>query len=229
MADDQKTPEEIEAERVVAEKAAADAEAARKQADDDEAFDKDRAMHTIRTLRSELKDALKGSKLADDLKKRLDELEAKELSEQERAEKRAVDAEAKVAEAGEKLRRANLLVELAKPEHGIVNAAAAAKLIDGVEFNDDGEPTNIAAVLPAFLTENSFLKAPDDGGNKPAGGGTRINGGEGNQSGKTPALTADELEAAKSLNMTAEAYAAAKGKTDAGEIYKAVTATGKTT
>jgi hypothetical protein len=209
----EKTDEELAAEKAAADAKAAEdkaaeeaaAEAKRKADEEADVFDKDRAMATIHKLRDEVKEAKKGSAEAAALKKRVDELEAAQLSEQQKLEKRATDAEAKVGAAEEKLRRANLIVELSRPEHGIVNAAAAAKLLDGVEYSDDGEPTNLTEILPGFLEQNAFLKGEAA---KPKPGD--LNGGEGGGDKKPPPLTAEELEAAKTLGMTPERYAAMK-------------------
>lgn len=174
---------------------------------DDDAYDKDRAMATIKKLREEVKVAKAAGRDAADLKARLDAIEAEKLTDQERLERRAADAEATTAAATAKLRRANLLVELAKPEHGIVNATAAAKLIEGVEYDDNDEPSNLASLLDDFLKANAFLKAAQGGG---TGGGAAgdLNAGDGGKGGKAPALTAEQLAMAEQLGMTPERYAA---------------------
>jgi hypothetical protein len=152
-------------------------------------------------------------KRAKDVEARLKKFEDDQLSEQEKAVKRAADAEGKVAQAEQRLRTANLIAELARPEHGIVNAKAAAKLIDGVEYDDDGEPTNLDTLLPAFLDENPYLKTTAAVADpKPVG--TGANAGAGTQGAKPPDLTADELAYAAKHGMTPERYAQMKG-TDA--------------
>lgn len=220
MADDN-TPEQAAEEAAAKEKADADkaeADATAAEAAEDEPFDKDRAMSTIHKQREEAK-ALKAElKEAKEKASKLDEIEAEKLSDQEKAEKRADAAEAKAAEADKKLRRANLIAELSKPEHGIVNAQAAAKLLDGVEYSDDGEPSNIADILPGFLTENAFLK----GSVKTTPG--EINPGGGQTDGKAPDLTADELDAAGRIGMTPAEYAGFKGKTSIADLQAAETA-----
>jgi hypothetical protein len=81
--------------------------------------------------------------------------EAAELTDKERAEKRAEEAEAKQAEAAGKLQRANLLAKLAD-DHKLTGAKAkaAARLLDGsVEFDDDDEPTNLKDAVKAATAE----------------------------------------------------------------------------
>ncbi len=173
--------------------------------DPDEPFDKDRAMALITKLREEVKDAKAAGKEAGELKRRLDEIEAAQLTEQQKLERRAEEAEARLAAADLRVRTANLVSELSKPEHGIVNAQAAAKLLDGVEFDDTGNPSNLTDLLPPFLESNAFLKGAYTPPPAP-----NVNPGAGAAPGPPPALTADELEAAKAMNMTAEEYVAFK-------------------
>lgn len=182
----------------------------------EETFDKERALATIAAQRAS------EAKLKADLKEarekaaKYDADQAEKLSEQEKLAKEAEDAKALAASAQKQLREAKLLVELAKPEHGIVNAQAAATLLlaqGAVEFGADGEPTNLTVKgaddktpLGAFLEQNAFLKGqtqqpsqdppPDD-----FGGGAR-GGTHGNVK-----LTQDELDAARGFGMTPQEYA----------------------
>lgn len=170
--------------------------------DADDVFDKDRAMSTIRKLRGEVREAKKAAKDAADLKARLDTLEAEKLTDQEKLARRAEDAEAKVTAAEEKLRRANLIAELARPEHGIVNAQAAARLIDGVEYDDGGEPANLDDILDQFLDANPYLRSEPGKRKAP-----NADGGKGRQDTDAPSLTQAEAETATRLGMTPEDYA----------------------
>lgn len=183
------------------EKADADAAAAKKAEEEKAAAALgDAGKAALDAERKRAKDAEKALK---DAQAKLDAIEQEKLSETEKAAKRATEAEANLAAAQEKLRRANLIAELSKPDHKIVNAQAAAKLIDGVEFGDDGEPTNLDAVLPKFLEANAFLV----GGPPPPPKGV-TDSGAGNGDGKAPELTAEQLAAAKQSGMTPEEYAA---------------------
>jgi len=179
--------------------------AAAEPAEPVEPFDQERAMALIVKLREEVKAEKAKGREAGDLKKRLDEIEAAQLTEQEKLEKRAEDAEARLTAAQARVKTANLVSELAKPEHGIVNAQAAAKLIDGVEFDDDGQPSNLDALLPAFLEANAFLRGAQQPPPAP-----NVNPGAGGSPGAPPPLNAAELQAAEAMGLTAEEYAAYK-------------------
>lgn len=203
MADDNQNDDAEAAAKAAAEaeaKAKADAEAAAEQGDD---FDKDRAMQTIKNLREYEKQAKKLQKELDAAQAKLKEEEDAKLSEQEKALKRAEAAEAKIAAAEDKLRTANLLVALADSGHGIVSAKAAAKLIEGVEYDDDGKPSNLDDILPAFIESYPFLV-----GEKPKAKPGDINAGGGSKQGEGPKLTAEQLDMAGKLGMSPEEYAA---------------------
>lgn len=134
---------------------------------------------------------------------KLKTIEDADASELEKATKRADEAEAANAKLTDNMRRARLTVELAKPEHALVDAAATAALITGVEFDEDGNPTNVADRVKAVTETYAFLKgkaAPPPPGEVNSGNGV-VNGSNG------PTLTAEELAAAKSANMSAEEWA----------------------
>lgn len=166
-------------------------------------WDPERARRTIETQRESEKQLKAKLKEAQDKAAKFDELEAEKLSEQEKLTKRVEDAEAKAANANKTLQRANLIAALSQP--GIVNARAAAKLIEGVEYDDSGEPTNLGSaddpgsVLGKFLAENQFLR----GNGKPTPPSTDAREGDT----PPPTLTAEEAAAAEAMGMTAEEYA----------------------
>lgn len=128
-----------------------------------------------------------------------------DLTETERLKKEAEEGRARGEAATAKLRKATLLAELTKDEHGIADARAATALAiaDGLfEFDDDDEPTNAERAVEQLLAAYPVLrgkkgkKAPTvDGGAGGGGGG-----------GDTPDLTADELAAARACGMTPEEY-----------------------
>lgn len=103
--------------------------------------------------------------------KRLEELEEKarkveeaEKTELEKAQGRIAELEGKEAETTEKVRRANLLAELSKPEHGLQSASAAAKLVE-VEFDEDDNPVDVGDAVKTLLEEVPGLAAtPADPG-----------------------------------------------------------------
>lgn len=199
------TPEEeaaakAESDRIAAEaKAVADAaaEAARK-ADADKLGEGGKS-----ALDAERKARKEAEKVARDAQAKLDKLEAEKLSDSEREKKRADDAEAKLGPATEKVRRANVTLALADLGLQGARAKAAAKLLEGVEFDaDTDEPTNLDDRLTAARAE--YGEEMFKGAKTPA---PNVNGGEGTAGGSPPpVLTAQELAAAESFEMTPEEY-----------------------
>jgi hypothetical protein len=140
-------------------------------------------------------------KQAKDAKARLDALEAEKLSDTEKLQKRADDAEASLLAAISRVRDANLTQALAAA--GVAHPKAAARLLDGVKFDDAShEPTNLDDALKAAKAsygDEMFKPArPTPAGINPGAGG---GGGEG------PVLTAEELAAAKGQGMTPDEWA----------------------
>ncbi len=147
-------------------------------------------------------------KRAKDAETKLKAKEDAELSETERLKKRADELESKADTATNKLREAKLLVALG--EHGLTGARAkaAARLIDGVEYDaDSDEPTNLQDALDSAMeTYGDDLFTGATPKPKPP----KLDGGVGNDDRDGPSLTAEELEMAKSFGMTPEEYAAYK-------------------
>jgi hypothetical protein len=85
--------------------------------------------------------------------KRIDALEAEKLSETEKLQSEAQEGRDLAHKASEKLRRANLLSALS--EAGLVGprARATARLVDGVEFDAEDEPTNLKDRIEAAKAE----------------------------------------------------------------------------
>jgi hypothetical protein len=104
-------------------------------------------------LDAERKARRDAEKAAREAQKKLDDIEAANLTKEQAAEKRATDAEAKVTAATEKLRKANLITALS--DEGITGgkAKAAARLLDAVEYDDNDEPTNLADAITAAKAE----------------------------------------------------------------------------
>lgn len=138
-------------------------------------------------------------------KAELDTLKAAQLTDQERAVQRAEEAEALAVTAKEQLRSAFLLAELAKADHGIVDAEAAATLITGVEYGDDGRPTNAAERIAALLEAKGFLKATAVPVSPRA---PNVNGGSGTAGAAPPNLSAEQIAFAQKIGKTPEQYAA---------------------
>lgn len=117
-----------------------------------------------------------------------------------------------------KIQRANLKAALA--DEGITGkqAKAAMRLLDGIEYDDDDEPTNLEDVLDEaeeiYGTELIRGSATADDGDDAKSSKRKapnVNGGSGKQNGKGPRLTAEELKAAQDSGMKPEVYEAMKG------------------
>jgi len=100
----------------------------------------------------------------DDLKlkaSKLDEIEAQNQTELEKAQKRAAELEQKATEAAaraqEALLRSAVVSEAARKN--VVDPDAALALLDRskIEFDDSGTPTNLAAEMDALLQAKPYL------------------------------------------------------------------------
>lgn len=177
-------------------------------ADDD--FDKERALHTIRTLREAEKQGKQAAKERDALAARLKEIEDAEKTDLERAQARVAELEAK--ETGWETERRDTMLRLAahalKDELGVADVDLALAALDrsAIEYTDAGEPSNLKEQLEQLLERKPILKAQQGNG----GGAPNLNGGSGATGGPAPALTAEELAEAKRHGMAPERYALAK-------------------
>jgi colicin import membrane protein len=142
-------------------------------------------------------------KQAKDEKARADALEAEKLSDAEKLEKRATDAESALAKAQQLVRTANLTQALSTA--GYANPSATARLLDGVQYDEETHaPTNLDDAVKAAKTAygEDVIRTT----RRPA---ANINGGSGGDQGGEggPRLTAEELSAAKSAGMGPDEYA----------------------
>ncbi len=193
------------ADKAAADKKAADEAAAAKAAADADAKLGDAGKAAIDAERKSRREAEKRAKDAEAKLKAIEDADASEL---EKATKRAEEAEARVNTLTESVRKANLVAAFGDPKHALVDASAAAALASGVEYDEDGLPTNVDKLVTDLTGRYAFLKgtpAAPKPGEINAGGGAGGGGGGGG-----PALTAEELATAQSFGMTAEDYAAAK-------------------
>lgn len=135
-------------------------------------WDKDRAKATIEKQRvSEREARSRAAKAEADLaaaKKRLDEIDASNLSEKERAEKAAKDAKAAEESATARLKETTLKyeVQLAAARLEANDPADVLAMIDRskIEYDKDtGDPTNIAKLVEDLLKTKPYLKK--SGGN----------------------------------------------------------------
>lgn len=171
---------------------------------DGEPFDPERAQRTIDALRAEARDGKKAAKERDDALAKLKTIEDAQKSELEREQERARDLEAKVAAAEVKERETNLKLAVFEKANdlGIASPTLALRALDrdAIEYDDQGQPTNLNETLGELLEREPILKGQP--GKTPTG---RINAGSGG-GGKQPTLTAAELEMAAKTGMTAEEY-----------------------
>lgn len=139
-------------------------------------FDKDRALRTIKKQRDEVKAAREEAR---ELKERLDALEAdkrkrddadkseteKALARLEELTKAHADAAAKAEAAEAKLRQVQIdrAIEQAATKHGARNPAVVAKLLDrdALELDDSGVPTNAEDLVKELLKAESYLVGSD--------------------------------------------------------------------
>lgn len=184
-----------------------------------ETWDEERARATIqaqreseKTLKAELAEARKAQD-------KLAEIEAANLSDQEKAAKELEDAKARAAKGDEALRRGLLLAELSKPEHGIVDAEAAAALIQGVEYGDDHRPTNAVERITALLEAKGFLKATPGTVTPPSA--PNIDAASGTGGGPPPKLSPEEIRMAERSGMSPDEYAAFRDADTLDDLTKA--------
>lgn len=162
-----------------------------------------------RKLAEANKEARKYRHERNDARKALEEREAAELSDLEKEKKRADDAEAKFGATMTTIQDANLKVALAESEHPIVDIETASMLLRnrGIEFDDDGKPQDVSEAIDGLVEDKAFLVGSGTrraGGSSNAGSDDTGNGG--------PALSADEMQIAKSFGMTAEEYSEYKDR-----------------
>lgn len=122
------------------------------------------------------REAEEKAKEADDLRAKLKEREDAEKSELERAQEQAAEAVRKAEEAEARVRaaalRASVVAEASKLN--LHDAAVAQRLLDpeSIEYDADGEPTNIGELLKALVKDHPYLvkgKATADVGETPGG------------------------------------------------------------
>jgi len=107
------------------------------------------------------KEAAEYRKKMRELEKALKAKEEAELSEQEKLQRRLAEYEAKLAdlERDRQERTLKYEVKLKASKLGVVDPDAAWKLLDpaALEFDEDGNPTNIEDALKALIKEKPYL------------------------------------------------------------------------
>jgi hypothetical protein len=125
----------------------------------------------VKSLRAE---AAANRKAAKDANARIEALENEKLSETEKLKKEAEEGRKLGETATSKLRTVNLRDALTGKGFNGSQAKAVAKLLSGVEYDDQDEPTNIDAALKAAEAEYGDIAKPAGSGG--FDGGPRGNG-----------------------------------------------------
>lgn len=135
---------------------------------DDEPFDKDRALATIKKLREGERQAKAQAKELDDLRAKVKAAEDAQLSEQDRLKKEAEEAKAEAARLKSE-RQAVMLryeVRLTAQQLGFRDPEDAHRFLDtsGLDDLDEAElAKTIKSRLEAVLKEKDYLKAAPNG------------------------------------------------------------------
>lgn len=152
---------------------AADPPAPADPPDNPDDFDKDRAMATIRQLREKEKAGKTTAKELADARQKLKEIEDAGKTETERLAATAKETGEKltVAEKRSQDLAVQLHVERAARKLNFIDDDDAFRLIDrtAITMDDDGNPTNVEALLTALAKSKPHLVKPesDGNGNKP--------------------------------------------------------------
>jgi len=133
---------------------------------------------------------------------RADELEQEKLTEAERMEARAIEAEKKAADAQQQIASAMIAseVKVRASAMGIIDPDAAYLLLDQANVRYDAEAgvSGVDDALAGLLEAKPYLRSANRTPNlNPETG----------QPAQSVRLTADQLEAARLMGMTAEEYA----------------------
>jgi len=131
-----------------------------------EPFDAERARRTIENLRQFERDAKALKKERDDLKARVDQHEAASLSESEKLTKKVADLEKSLADAQTERRAILVRAEIERQARklGVVDEGVAYKLLDldGLAFDESGNPVGVEKALTKLLEQHPFLKATSE-------------------------------------------------------------------
>jgi hypothetical protein len=125
------------------------------------------------------------AKERDELSTKLKQIEDAQLTETERLKKQAEESAGKVSAAEQKLRDTltRLEIERAARKLSIVDEDAAFRLLDAskIEFDKDGQPTNVSSLLEALVKAKPYLVEASGGGGS---GGGASNPGRGRGAGE---------------------------------------------
>lgn len=147
------------------------AAAAAAQEPEEEAFDKDRALATIRKLREGEKTSKAQAKELEELRAKVKAADDAKLSETERLANEAQEAKIKAERLEADLREERTLgaVEREATKLQFSNPAVAYRLLDRskIEYGDDGKPKNVATLLEALAKEEPYLIKSSTNGTTP--------------------------------------------------------------
>ena len=127
----------------------------------EEQFDRDRAMQTITHLREIEKQGKAAAAENAKLKAELDKFREAQMTEQERKDKKAAEDAQRAEQATSVLRQERLerQIERHARQLNIVDEEAAVRLLDHgqIEFDADGRPTNVKDLLDALVAAKPYL------------------------------------------------------------------------
>lgn len=153
-----------------------------------------------------------------DAEKRIAEFEAAQkaaedakLSEVERASKRAADAERQLADRTRAFQERIISgdIQLNAAKLGIIDPDAAAKLLDwsGLEYDDDGLPTNATALLEQLLAAKPYLRGANAAANASAPVAQQIAQQQGQQGQGQPQIpTTNAARSTGAISVTPDQY-----------------------
>lgn len=157
------------------------------EGEEGEKFDEARARAKIKKINAENATMRARAKAAED---KLAEADKAQLTDKERAERERDEARKETAALTKRVQKTALRAAVFEEasDLGITNAKLAMRLLDAddVEWDDDGEPTNVSKLLKAVLKEVPELKGSTAG--SPGG----ADGGQGRGRG---ALAGDDINA----------------------------------
>lgn len=133
---------------------------------EDEPFDRDRAIATIRKLRETEKATKEQLKELDTLRAKVKAAEDAQLSDQEKLTRERDEAtkRAEAAAAELKSERTRSAIERAAAKVGFVDPEDAFLRVGSqVEFDDDGKPTNVEALVTQLAKDKPYLVGASNG------------------------------------------------------------------
>lgn len=195
--------------------------------DDKSGADETQLEKSLKAARKEAREAKKEAKANKAAADELKTLKEAEQSDADKLKQQVTEAEAKAEKTTTKARDANLKLALVDGDFGLVNTKAAMTLLkaEGIEFDEDDEPVDLADAIAELVEANPFLKKADaksdDDEDEEDDTGKDVNTGGGSKNASAPNLTATELKAAKAAGKTPKQFAAMRDAKTLDEIEAA--------